>query len=192
MAEQALKDRMTVDEFIDWAVTQPSGRFELLDGKVYAMSPERVAHARTKARVWQELDRAIGARGLPCEALPDGLTVPIDETTSYEPDVLVRCGEPLDPDAVKVADPIIVVEVVSRSSRGLDSGTKLVDYFKLPGLVHYLVIDPIRHVIVHHGRDGALGIRTTVHQDGALRLDPPGIEVAVAACFVDGRGPSGR
>ena len=185
MAEPAVSGRMTVDEFIDWATAQPGGRYELLDGKVYAMSPERVGHARTKARVWQELDQAITAAGLPCEALPDGLTVPIDIATSYEPDVLVRCGEPLDPEVVKVIDPVIVVEVVSRSSRGLDSGSKLVDYFKLPSLVHYLVIDPTRRVIVHHGRDDAGGIRTSVHHDGLLRLDPPGIEVAVAACFAD-------
>ena len=127
MAEKALLDRMTVDAFIEWATAQPRGRHELLDGKVYAMSPERVAHARSKARVWRDLDRAIGAQRLPCEALPDGLTVPIDATTSCEPDVLVRCGDPLDPDAVKVTDPIIVVEVGSRSTRGLDVGLKLTD-----------------------------------------------------------------
>jgi Uma2 family endonuclease len=144
---------------------------------------------RTKARVWREVDRAIAAAGLPCEALPDGLTVPIDASTSYEPDVLVRCGEPLDPEAVKVIDPVIVVEVVSRRSRGLDSTSKLVDYFALPSLVHYLVIDPTRRVIVHHGRDDALGIGTSVHHEGSLRLDPPGIEVAVAACFPDVGSP---
>jgi Uma2 family endonuclease len=45
MAEPAVSGRMTVDEFIDWAAAQPGGRYELLDGKVYAMSPERVGHA---------------------------------------------------------------------------------------------------------------------------------------------------
>jgi Uma2 family endonuclease len=183
MAEKALQDRMTVDAFIEWAMAQPGGRYELLDGKVYAMSPERVGHARTKARVWQELARALGAGALPCEALPDGLSVPIDDMTSYEPDVLVRCGAPLDSDAVKVPDPLIVVEVCSRSTRGLDVGLKLTDYFKLPSVAHYLLVDTSRRVITHHARNSAGGIDTSIHHEGSLRLDPPGIDIDVAACL---------
>ena len=81
-----------------------------------------------------------------------------------------------------------LVQVVSRSPRGLDSGSKLVDYFRLPSLEHILVIDPIRRVIAHHGRDGAPGIRTTVHHDGSWRLDPSGIEAAMAPASLSGAG----
>jgi Uma2 family endonuclease len=40
--------RMTVEEFVDWAMAQPEGRFELVAGTVVAMAPERAAayHAR--------------------------------------------------------------------------------------------------------------------------------------------------
>jgi Uma2 family endonuclease len=179
MAEATPKSGMTVDDFIDWAMDQPSGRYELLDGEVYAMSPERVGHARAKVRAWRELDRAIAARGLACEALPDGLSVPINETTTYELDVVVRCGALLDAEAVQAADPVIIVEVNSPSSTRLDSGSKLVDYFSLPSLV----INASRRAIVHHARDGAGAIRTSIHQDGRLTLDPPAIEIDVAACF---------
>ena len=183
MAEKAVRRGMTVDAFIDWATAQPRGRYELCNGEVYAMSPERVAHARTKARVWRELDRAISVRGLSCEALPDGLSVPIDATTSYEPDVLVRCGDPLDADAVKVTDPVIVVEVGSRGTRGLDVGLKLTDYFKLASVAHYLLVDTDRRVVTHHRRDAAGSIHTSIHHDGSLHLDPPGIAIEVAACW---------
>jgi Uma2 family endonuclease len=115
---------MTVDEFIDWATAQPSGRYELLDGKVYAMSPERVGHTtRQGPLTWRELDRGTrrARAGLP-RPMPTGSPSRSTLPTSYEPDVLVRCGEPLDPEAVQVVDPVIVVEVNSRSSRGLDAG----------------------------------------------------------------------
>lgn len=185
MAEKVLQDRMTVDAFIDWATAQPRGRYELLDGRVYAMSPERVAHNETKQLTWLALREALRARRLPCRAYGDGLAVPIDETTSYEPDVLVRCGPPLDPDAVKVIDPIIVVEVGSRSTRGLDVGLKLTDYFKLASVAHYLLVDTDRRVITHHARVAGVGIRTSIHHDGTIHLDPPGIAFEVAACFAD-------
>ena len=34
--------RMRVDEFLAWAMAQPEGRFELVDGTVVAMAPERL------------------------------------------------------------------------------------------------------------------------------------------------------
>ena len=44
------RGRMTVDQFLAWAMAQPEGRFELVDGEVVAMAPERAGHARLKAR----------------------------------------------------------------------------------------------------------------------------------------------
>ncbi|MGH6915106.1 MAG: Uma2 family endonuclease, partial [Geminicoccales bacterium] len=82
---------MTVDQFLGWAMAQPDGaRYELVAGEVVAMAPERAAHARRKAVIWLALRDGIKATGLPCEALPDGMTVKIDEHTAYEPDAVVH------------------------------------------------------------------------------------------------------
>ncbi len=48
MASAPLK-RMTVDEFLVWADTQPGRRFELVHGQPVAMSPERARHANANA-----------------------------------------------------------------------------------------------------------------------------------------------
>ena len=53
------------------------------------------------------------------------MAVEIDEHTIYEPDALVRCGTPLPPDAIKLNDPVIVVEVLSPSTSARDPGAKL-------------------------------------------------------------------
>jgi Uma2 family endonuclease len=83
MAKVLDKPRMTVDQFLRWAMAQPDGpRYELVAGEVVAMPPQRAVNARRKARIWRALSDAIGAAGLPCEALPDGMTVKIDEHTS--------------------------------------------------------------------------------------------------------------
>src|SRR6202140_4170432 len=78
------KTRMTVDEYLSWAEGQP-GRYELLDGVVFGISPEGAGHAERKAAVHAALLSGIRARGVPCYALPDGMTVRIDESTAYEP-----------------------------------------------------------------------------------------------------------
>src|SRR5688500_12660530 len=115
--------RMTADEFLDWAMAQPEGvRYELVAGEVAAMAPERASHARAKVAVFDALRAAVAAAGLPCEAFIDGIAVRIDEATVYEPDVLLRCGTPVADDCIEIVDPVVVVEVLSPSSRHKDTG----------------------------------------------------------------------
>lgn len=179
----AARPRMTADEFIRWAESQNEGRYELVAGEVVAMAPERSRHALVKARVWRALDDAVRTAQLTCTAYPGGMAVRIDESTVYEPDALVRCGEPLDDDAVEIGDPIIVVEVLSPSSPARDAGAKLADYVPLPSLRHYLLIDAKTRAVVHHRIDGGGRIETHVLRDGSLDLDPPGLRVTLADLF---------
>ena len=168
---------MTVDEFLVWAEDQ-TGRHELVDGRVWAMSPERVGHAETKFGVQTALKQAIGRAGLACYMLPDGVTVRIDSKTAYEPDALVYCGIRLPRDAVEVPSPLIVVEVLSPSTGRYDRHDKLAGYFALPSLVHYLIINIDRRMMIHHARNGS-EIATRILGSGPLRLDPPGLDLLV-------------
>jgi Uma2 family endonuclease len=181
---QPARKRMTSEVFIAWAIAQPEGeRYELVAGEVVAMSPERVGHARVKHRVARCLEDAIAAAGLPCEALPDGMSVEIDEDTVYEPDALVRCGDRLPDEAVKIADPVIVVEVLSPSSRARDAGAKLEDYFRLPSVRHYLIVKTENRSVIHHRKDDAGEIATRILRAGRLELDPPRLMVDVERFF---------
>jgi Uma2 family endonuclease len=182
--EQPKQIEFTADEFIAWALEQPEGRFELDNGAVVAMAPERIGHGRAKNRTLRAFEAAIAARDLSCEAHPDGATIRIDDRTVYEPDALVRCGPPLPGDAIEVADPIIVVEVVSPSSRGIDRGVKLASYFSLPSVRHYLIVDTDKRIVIHHRRDeeGQIGVR--VLHEGPLTLEPPGLTIEVQDIFV--------
>jgi Uma2 family endonuclease len=170
-----LSKPVTVDQFLSWAMAQPEGRFELVAGEVVAMAPERAVHARRKARIWRALTDAADAAGLPCEALPDGMTVKIDEHTAYEPDAVVHCGEALADDAVIVPSPVIVVEVLSPSTATRDTGAKLADYFRLPSLRHYLIVRTDRPTVIHHRRGDGEVIETRIVTSGTLQLHPPGI-----------------
>ena len=135
MSDPVSIPRMTADEFIAWAMERPeTEHYELAGGEVIAMAPERITHSRAKYHIARRLTAAIEAAGLDCEAFIDGLAVVVDANTVYEPDVLVRCGEELDGDTVRISDPVIVVEVLSRSTKGRDTGAKLADYFRLPSV----------------------------------------------------------
>ena len=109
--------------------------------------------------------------------------VRISERTAYQPDGLVYCGPRLPADTLEIDDPIIVVEVLSPSSSSRDQSVKLAGYFSLPSVVHYLVLAPEARMAIHHKRGAGDLIETRIARDGALSLDPPGLEVAVAELF---------
>jgi Uma2 family endonuclease len=176
-----MTQRLSRAAFRAWAASQP-GRFERVSGEPVAMSPERIQHARIKSRVWAALDRAIRDANLPCEALPDGVTVEVDTDTDYEPDAVVNCGAPAPGDAVAATNPVVVVEVLSPGTQSVDLADKLADYFRVPSIQHYLVVRAVRREVIHHRRAGA-DIITQVVNAGAIFMDPPGISLALADIY---------
>jgi Uma2 family endonuclease len=171
--------RMTVEEFIPWAMARPETEHsELVAGEIVRRAPERAMHARTRGRLYCRLADGIEAAGLRCTLYPRGMAVMVDADTLYEPDALVRCGEGLPDDAVFVTDPIIIIDVLSLSTSAVDTGNKFVDYIRLASLRHYLLIRPDKRTIVHHERDASGEISTRIVHDGAVRLEPPGIELS--------------
>jgi Uma2 family endonuclease len=180
----ALRRALTVSEYLAWGATQSERqRCELINGQIVTMSPERVEHIEAKFAAALALKSAISRAGLPCHALADGATVQIDQHTAYEPDALVYCGDKLARGTVVVPAPLIVVEVLSPSTAHTDTSAKLIGYFRVPSVHHYLVVDPDARSVMHHARlpEGATEARTLA--TGPLTLDPPGIAVDVADLF---------
>ena len=181
------RSRMSSAEFLAWYETRPPGeRHELVDGEIVTMAAERVRHVLVKDDCLIALRRAIEIAGVRCTAFGDGMTVVVDEHDTWEPDATVQCGDDVDLDATVAPSPTIVVEVLSPSTGGVDTGKKL-GYFRLASIEHYLVLDPVRCSLAHHRRvargDDGHRIETSIRGDGALALDPPGLELDVAACF---------
>ncbi|HEX3502768.1 MAG TPA: Uma2 family endonuclease [Xanthobacteraceae bacterium] len=167
---------MTVDEYLAWCESQSERqRTELINGQIVTMPAERLVHSRVKGSAFMALHRAIQTADLSCEAMTDGPGLRIDDHTVYEPDALVYCGARPAPDAMLIPNPVIIVEVLSPTTRHSDTSAKLIGYFKLPSVAHYLVLDPDARTGTHHVRDGVPSLLS----DGTLRLDPPGLSVTV-------------
>lgn len=169
---------MTVDEYLAWAEGHP-GRYELYAGTVYGMSPERAVHGKVKYAAQTALLNGIRRAGVPCHMLPDGMTVRVAKDTAHEPDALVYCGEEVAGTSVEIPNPVIVVEVLSPSTRHIDATAKLVGYFSLESVEHYLIVDPDKPLVIHHARGNGDAIATRILDRGPIQLHPPGIEVRV-------------
>ena len=177
----ALLRAITVKEYLALSNVQGDRpRSELINGQIVAMSPERADHNRSKLATCMALIRAVKEAGLPCEVFTDGMTVPVDAYTAYEPDALVHCGAPIAPEQLVVPAPLIVVEVISPTSAHSDTSAKLIGYFRLASVRHYLLVDPRARAVTHHARDAAGAMSVQTLSSGTLRLDPPGFDIDVA------------
>jgi Uma2 family endonuclease len=176
------QERMTVNEFLPWAKQQPE-RWELFDGVPMAMSPERVVHGDTKYRAARAYDNAITKTRAPCRFVLDSAVVRIDSRNSYQPDVLVYCGEPISGDAVEVPNPVIVVEVLSPGNAITDLRDKLQGYFRVSSVQHYLIVDPDKRLVIDHTRGHGDRVMTRIVTSGDIGLEPPELTVAVSDFF---------
>ncbi len=176
--------RLDFDAFLAWAGGR-EGVWELHDGAAVALSPEQMIHAQVKGEATIALHEAIRRANAPCEAFVQGLTVRIGDDLAFVPAALVVCPPPPG-DTIAIDNPVIVVDVWSPAARAKDHGIKLETYFELPSVQRYLILDPDRRVVIHNRRGEGGVIETRILHEGALRLAPPGLELAVADLFGPG------
>lgn len=118
-------------------------RYEVIDGVVLVSPPDRFGHA----------DRVMAIATALRLAAPAGVSVvgpsyavhydPGSPKDFVLPDVLVARTEDCADDGLHVA-PLLVVEVLSRSTRRRDQGDKRDIYAEL-GVPYYWLVDPERH-----------------------------------------------
>jgi len=76
---------------------------------------------------------------MPCEAFMSDIKVRLGKDYVY-PDVLVDCRD-ASADNYFAQAPLLIVEVLSKSTRKTDLTTKLLRYINLPSLLEYVLID---------------------------------------------------
>lgn len=174
--------RMTADEFALWTPPEDGQKYELVNGEIVAMGNDRARHNRTKFATGRAFYNAIERAGLSCEAFIDGFGVKTNEYGFRLPDVLVQC-EPIDDDAAKTDNPVILVEVLSPGSLHKDLTQLIPEYFAIPSVMHYLVLSPEERFVVHHRRQMGDTLETRIIRKGdaapTITMDPPGITIAI-------------
>jgi Uma2 family endonuclease len=119
------------------SIADEGHRYELVDG-VLLMSPSpRPLHQRVVARVLTAVSKECPRD---CEALPAPVDVVLAENTVLIPDVVVGRRDDYTERAL-VGVPVLAVEVISPSSRLIDTQLKRATLARA-GCPHYWIIDP--------------------------------------------------
>jgi Uma2 family endonuclease len=173
------KSRLTVEQYLK-KYEGAEGRHELVDGEVLKMAVETARHVRAKRRATLIFEKAVRRSKRDCEVFADGMTIRIDKWNAREPVVSVQCGVKVHDDSLILDNAVIVVEVVSPSSELRDVYRKLIDYFSVASIQHYLIVDQFKKVVLHNKRTGKDSYMSRILGKGTVELTPPGLSVSVS------------
>ncbi len=183
MANAAVK-RMTIAEFLDW---YPAGdtHYQLLDGIPVAMAPPAAAHGIVAGNLFGHLFAALQRRP-PCTVWPQPGIALWYRDTWYEADLGVTC-RPHEPGQQNMADPILIVEVLSPSTFSHDIKVKLPDYRRLPSIQEIVLIDSLSMLCQVHRRqpDGRWITDILQQPDERLVLDSCGFDQPLSALYAN-------
>lgn len=112
-------------------------KHEYQDGQIYAMAGASRNHERIAGNVFGEIRNWL--KGRPCEPFASDLKVKAGNNFFY-PDVIVVCDEQ-NPHEYYTNAPVLIVEVLSKTTRRTDETTKRLAYFNIPSLQEYVLIE---------------------------------------------------
>jgi Uma2 family endonuclease len=129
-------DLISVEDYLTGELSSDI-KHELIDGCVYAMAGASANHERISGNVYRKFGNHL--ENMPCEPFGSDMKLRINSNFFY-PDVMVDCrfdnSEPYF-----TQTPIIIVEVLSRSTRKKDTTLKLLSYINISSLQEYVMIE---------------------------------------------------
>ena len=118
---------------------------EFYRGEIFAMAGGSANHDRISGNFYATLNFALETN--PCEVFSSDMKLEVDEGKLYTyPDVMVVCGEPqfVVERTDIITNPILIVEVLSKSTQDYDRGLKFELYQTIDTLQEYILIDQDR------------------------------------------------
>jgi Uma2 family endonuclease len=144
-------------------------RHEFVGGHVFAMTGSTDAHNFICGNIFAQIHASL--RGGKCRAYMNDMKVRIQIASSYYyPDIMVSC-EGFQSKSVFKEQPVLLVEVLSPSTKQIDLREKLVAYQKITTLKEYVIVHQDRQQIdVHRRVDGESWEFETLSREQDLQL----------------------
>ncbi|WP_022951709.1 Uma2 family endonuclease [Leucothrix mucor] len=114
-------------------------KHEFVEGQVFAMAGASLWHnlitGNLYGLLWNEL------RGQPCFPVGGDMLLKTQENRYRYPDLQIICDSDTSDDEHVRESPILIVEVLSRSTRRADKTEKRAEYLDLPSVQEYVLIE---------------------------------------------------
>ena len=186
MAEQKI-ETFTIKEYLAQE-EKALEKSEYHGGRIVGMSGGSIDHAIIGSNINASLNTAVQNKKLACATLNSEARVYIDAADSFVyPDGMIVCGEieisEADPHAV--TNPILIVEVLSKSTERYDRGDKFHKYCSLPSFQEYVLIDSKKPVVdvLYREDHSSWRMVTTIGLDKEIYLHTLDTHVSMEAIY---------
>jgi Uma2 family endonuclease len=149
--------------------------YQLFEGRIVAMNPPLRGHAALVGRLIRVVANQLKP---PCEVYAEAGIVPVNRRHSwYKADLIVTCkpGNYKDP---FIAEPVLVVEVLSPTTTATDFNRKLPEYQQIPSMRDILLVSSMERLIRHWRREAGGWTEHGHRRSASVRLS--GLPAAIA------------
>ncbi len=171
---------MSLDEFLAWERRQEL-RYEFDGTQAVAMTGGTVAHSVIATNLVQALQTRL--RGTPCRAFRGDLKLLVMGRVRY-PDAVVTCS-PIASQADIVPNPVVVFEVLSPSTAGVDRIEKNQEYRATSSIQRYVMLEQTRQAATVFARAGEDWIGHVLTGAAVLAMPEIGVELPLADLYTD-------
>ena len=135
------KRQYTIEEYLTYENNSPE-KHEYYPGEIFAMAGASIKHNVIWSNTLSEI--CIQLKGKPCRPYGSDMRIHIPENGLFTyPDISVICGElsSWHKDDRTFTNPVVLIEILSPSTKNYDRTTKYRLYRDIPTLKEYILID---------------------------------------------------
>ncbi|MDI6794971.1 MAG: Uma2 family endonuclease [bacterium] len=179
------KQIYTAEEYFDMEKLSEY-KSEYFYGEIFAMAGGTPNHNRITINLAGTLNAAFKDKF--CEAFASDLRVQVEKGRHYTyPDVVVVCGELEFAEKRKdtIINPVIIMEVLSDSTKDYDRGTKFTVYRNIKTLQDYILIDQdIVHIEYFSKKeDGTWRLQEYFNMEEVLTLESIQVKISIKEIY---------
>lgn len=188
MSDRARRDDgKTVADYEAFVAARPEDeRWELVGGVIEMMTNPTGNHGQITMNIAMPLKATMDAAG--CRTYAGSMRVQTAERRAADaatiPDIVVHCGP--DRNRTFIFDPLIIVEVLSRSTMDYDRGPKLAVYKSLESLRHIVLIYQDQMRVEHYYRaDDGWFLQSLTRTSQTLTFDGLDFSIGLETIYFD-------
>ena len=170
----------TVEEFLRWEEQQDL-RYEFDGVRPIAMTGGTFAHDAIQVNLVTALSNRL--RGQRCRMHGNSLKIRVMGSIRY-PDAFVSCT-PVHREATVLAEPVVIFEVISRSTATTDRTVKNREYAGTSSVRRYVMLEQqtVAGTMFVRTEDGDGWVEHVLSADDVLRMPEIGVELPVAEFY---------
>jgi len=135
------KQKVSIEEYLEMEQSSIE-KHEYYKGEIFAMSGAKMSHNTISKNLLGTLFTKL--KGKKCQPYGSDVRIHIESNTLFAyPDISIICDEVItrNNDDFNVLNPVVIIEILSQSTKNYDRGEKFKLYRDIPTLKEYILID---------------------------------------------------